>query len=432
MDPKKSLHINIKYYFTMKPLLPLLILALATTNLSAQSNKMDKKINELIASQNYIELNQQYPNIKDKLSEMMRLKTEAILGSKFNRYEESCHAISALLNDHATELQTEDFSTLYSTLINNLSALGDYAQVKEVMQTIAPDDKEALNYFTMRENAPKFEIIFPETDTELPFTIQNIGAGQHIMIEGEINGKKENYIFDTGCNEFNFVSIAFAEAHNFTFIFDSLHTTGSTGGDGYCKVAVAPELKLGDIVLKNSLFLVYDDLMLPDSISLDPVLGTTVQRALGEVHIVNSEQKMVIPRKNTEIPSCGQNLFLEGSYYLSLQVNGKRTAMLFDTGSSNTSLNDNYYNQHKKKTHATGTKGEATIGGFGKYSTYHVYTLPKVAFEVCNNSVTLNEIDVEVFRNSELPYVMGTVGTDFILAYSKVIINFNDMFVIAE
>ncbi len=416
----------------MKLVLIIVTLCLCINPLFAQHSKKEKEIRQLIETQSYIALNQLTSKEKEKLSPVSLLMIEAIVGSKFNRYQESCTAIETLLNAHSAQLKEEEISFLYSLLMANLSYMGEFTQAYDMFKRLAPDDGATLSYYQMRKDAPPFEVIPPKKEVAIPFSNQEMGKGTHIVIEGTVNGTTDSFIFDTGCNEFNFVSEEFAEKHHLTVIFDSISTVGSTGAENFCKIAVAEEMTFGDFILKNPLFLVYDELGLPDSITLLPVLGTTVIEAFGEVQFLRDEQLMVIPQQRTAIPSCGQNLFLDDSYFLSLEVKGEKAIMLFDTGNAKTDLNALFYNANSKWVNGVGTIDSVKVGGFGKVEHYKVFTLPKMELSVCGNRTTLTKTAVmrESYRSK--PYVMGSLGADFFTAYQKVIINFTDMFVIAE
>lgn len=124
-----------------------------------------------------------------------------------------------------------------------------------------------------------------------------------------MNGMKDKYVFDTGCNDFNFVSEEFAHKHKLKIILDSIVGTGATG---ICKLAVGRDMKLGDITIKYPLFVIFPEGSFPDSIKIDAVLGTGILKKLKEVQIIPAKNQIIIPYEQSSISTNKQNLMLDG------------------------------------------------------------------------------------------------------------------------
>lgn len=407
----------------------LFIICVLSIVLQLRAQNLEYRAAQLLESQNYIELDKLYKSSKDELSPISQLRIEAVIGAKFNSYEKSSLAIEKLLNEYTEDLSEEEFSTYYSVLIANLMALGDYTQASTVLFSIAPEEADALKYIAMRESAPKTHVIVPQNDVVVPFSIIKVGKGEQLLVECEVNGKKDNYIYDTGCNEFNFVSAEYAKDRNLKIIFDSLSVSGALIVERYCKLAMCDEMRIGDIVIENPLFIVYDSLFLPDSITLHPVLGNTIQRELGEVQFDNIKNEMTVPKVHTVNPYYYSNLFYDGNYYLGVDINGSQGIMFIDTGNGKTNLNTAYYEANKAMVESKGVADSTMIGGFGHYDIFDIYRLPEVAISLIDGDIVLKDVAVEIATDNQMPYSIGSLGLDFLRSFDKFIINYDDMFV---
>ena len=74
-------------------------------HLSATAQNADQTVGQLVNSQNWLELNKQYPQLKSQMkSEVLKNIAEAMIGYQFNRPKQTMQAINILLNKHQTEL----------------------------------------------------------------------------------------------------------------------------------------------------------------------------------------------------------------------------------------------------------------------------------------------------------------------------------------
>ena len=92
-----------------------------------------------------------------------------------------------------------------------------------------------------------------------------------------IGGNVRDFVFDTGAAQFNFVSERFARENGIRMIADSIPVAGI--GRGWVGLGVADSLAVGDIVMRNPVFLISPPDRATDTIEvISAVLGNAFMR----------------------------------------------------------------------------------------------------------------------------------------------------------
>lgn len=107
--------------------------------LLAIAQDADQTVGQLVNSQNWLELNKQYPQLKPLMkSEMLKNIAEAMIGYQFNRPEQTIQATNILLNKHQAELGTQNTYSFIILLAKTLCQEGQYASAASMMDNILP------------------------------------------------------------------------------------------------------------------------------------------------------------------------------------------------------------------------------------------------------------------------------------------------------
>lgn len=117
----------------------LFILLLFFCHLFTMAQDADQTVGQLVNSQNWLELNKQYPKLKPQIrSEVLRNIAETMIGYQFNRPEQTIQAIDLLLNKHQTDLGPQNTYSFIIILAKTLCQKGQYASAASMMNNILP------------------------------------------------------------------------------------------------------------------------------------------------------------------------------------------------------------------------------------------------------------------------------------------------------
>ena len=404
------------------------------------------RVGELLNSSDYITLGEELPSLRANVAKPLLALADALVAHCEGRFEDSNKAIEAVF-EYAPELGGEVvFGMTNYALINHL-CLENYAEgealIGQMLATL-PDDastessREGLQslgrWMSALAKRSKVEIVRPKGDVSIPVERRKIGAGEHLIFKIDAGGVAEDFIFDTGCSHANFISRQAAERLGVEIIADSIIVHGV--GSGYAQLGVLPEMRIGDVVIKNPTFLVAEHIV-PEHVKVDgmcdAVLGTHIIRKLGEVRYERNAGRFVLPAKSGEVVS--RNIICDnGSFYLLCQGYGERVLLHFDTGNTKSQLTSRYYNRFKEHVEAEGGEVERSrSGGFGGVTWCDVRVMPKVEFLVAGKTLRLKNVAVNMPTKYEdgTPFVErydGSAGVDLLTAAESVVFDLNRMY----
>lgn len=401
----------------------------------------DVKMGEILNSGDLFQLRKEYPNLKDSVSvKILNFIADAQLGIGFNKLENAAVALDSLLLYHQNEMGAETSIGMAALQGMNLLNLGMYKQAGEIGEDLVNALKESVPFenlysFVFIEkvgkalaNAPKPYLERPNRDVIVPLSVETIGRGKHVYIPVEVNGITKNYIFDTGCSFGNFVSEKYAEEVGLKIITDSIPVSGME--IGFVKLATANSLKIGELVYHNPVFMVAPlDNEVDSVFTFDGVLGYHFIRDAKEIIIDNEASKFIFPQKQSE----GEpNMYLSSNTpQVRICYNGQPFDLIFDTGNVKTDLGNKF-----AITFPDAIEGLAeqttSRGGFGGISQTKAVTLPRFCFEAAGSTVTLH--NTEVIKNTDFNSQLfsGSLGVDFVLAFKRLVINYQNMFICGE
>lgn len=431
-------------------LLGALVLAGASTfSATAQSPvtqaQAAQRVGELLNAGDYGTLDAVLPSVRDSLPASLAALSDALTAYHSGRHAESNAAI-AKLEEYTDELGRETVLNMHHFAIYNYLVLNDYAAasdtIRQLLDCLPADAGEARRsledfgrWMKALANWPATTLHRPEGEAVIPIEIQQAGRGEHLLLDVEMNGRTEPFIFDTGCSGANFISESAAARLGVRILADSIPVTGMV--TAYTRVGVADSLRIGEIVVLHPTFIVA-----PDSISglgvsglVEAVLGTDIIRAMGEVRIEVKQRRIVLPAVPSAAPAHRNLNFDIGKYDLTCTQDGTPLILHFDTGNVKSTLSQRYYNTYRRHVRRTGKKTTSLTGGFGGTRELTVRTLPHITLHCGGHPITLHNItvtlrgkDMDAARDHEY----GSLGLDFITACDRVVIDLGRMFVRTE
>ena len=404
------------------------------------------RVGELINSSDYLTLSKELPALREKVAKPLLALADALVAHHEGRFEDSNKAVD-VVSEYAPELGSEVIFGMQNLSLINCLASENYKAgvgVVQLLHALLPDGEAAdenrrnlesmSRWFAALSSKEAVVVERPKGDVVIPVEIRELGNGEHLVVDVKVGDKTEAFIFDTGCGNSNFISTAVAERLGVEIVAEDIIVRGK--GEGYAKLGYLPQMKIGDLTIRNATFFVVDKL-LPEHVEVEGMceaaLGTHIIRKMGEIRFEREQSRFVLPVQESAAPQV-RNLFYNSQYYVWCNDGEERIVMQFDTGNSKTFLSSKYYERFKERVEKDGGEVERSrSAGFGGVEWCDVRTMPKVEFEVADQKLQLKKVEVAMPTKYEdgTPYIEqydGVAGADFVKAREVVTFDLNRLF----
>ena len=394
------------------------------------------QIDSLINAKDYFRAREIYSENADRLSELHRLKAGVFLNNVFNRPDSSIQKMNLLLEKHASEISDSLKFRILSIGHVNYSKLYDYKKAKETLSLLLSEytdrmtDEEEEDYgntlaiWSALEEQPKQKI---EINSTVNLKISRDKAQlQNLLVS--LGPEEQYFVFDTGANLSTITETA-AKRFGLKLLDGTINVDAITGHQIKSGIAIAPELHLGSLTVRNAVFLVFPDeaLAFPQiDYQIHGIIGFPVIEGMKEIQITRDD-RFIVPLEQTSGEERNLAIdFLTPLIYLKDKT-GTGTYTL-DTGAMSSMLYSTYYSKNEKQLKETYKETDVTIGGAGGLITkkgMYITFSP----EVGDKQVAIDSIIVLKEALKPDNHYLGNIGQDLIGKFEKVTFNFNDMFI---
>lgn len=431
----------------MKRLLSALTLCIS---LCAPAQTLDERVGNYMNQENWIELQRVFAEDKDLIHPYLRDFGEAMLDNFLNRPDSACKSIGKLLNERQEEMGFDNTASMVYFMANNLSKLGENTQAAEMLKDFCDqlEGKVESSFLELyRRKEAEFRVLSaydlykwnrPKHDLVIPFSVDSVGKGRAtaITLQGSLNGKPRHFTFDTGAGV-NVVTPEVAKACGMKQLNVEISAHGVRAGSGH--LALAEEIKIGDLTLQNVPFYVLDMKTGDERVDrylghLEAIIGLPIINRLQEVKLDFTNCRLTIPQELTPAPTFAPNICYMGSEILDIEVfyDNERLLMNFDSGSGVSQLNYSYYERHKERIERIAERDSMGLGGFGGTTRVAIYELPGGAcLRVGEYMGCVDSLSVVATSGQDAVHMKGdgVMGMDFFRSFSTITINLKDMFV---
>ena len=441
--------------FAMKRTKIWLFFLIFSISSGAFAQDADQKISELINTENWFTLEEEFPKLKDSLhTDLLKLIGEAMIGWKFNQYGHAISSIETLLANNQKEIGSQAALNFSLIRLRMMGEQGRYAEAADGagkilnqlkannMRNIGMLETMYTQYNTIRE-CPAISISRPQEDVTIPFALKEfkpirrepwMKSGKKnskdflMTIPVVVHGKKQPFIFDTGASR-TFIQEQTAKELNLKIFPDTIMLNGDKKG----KLAYIDSLQVGNIICRNIIAYVglpnaMDSLIM----GYEAILGIDFINAIGETQIQFDKKQIVFPHQFTSLPETDRNLCLEGVPLMKASKGGKTLMFNLDTGCTTAYLHTSYYQSFKSEVDAIAEPDTIAIGSYDNIATDEVLLLPEFSFEIGSTPVTLDGIYILSNASDRLNQYDGRMGMDLIGRFRKTTINLREMFVKLE
>lgn len=372
------------------------------------------------------------------LPDFERVYFTAFIDNFFNKPVQSNTGIALLQSRYASKLPSKKQIELLKLQQDNDVKLFDYKAAYQHTQKLltdfgpqlSKDDKEdAENSIIIWKNlisTAKQQTLVPK-DTRIN-TKRDMARLMTIPVT--FGAYQNAYIFDTGAN-ISVITESNAKKAQLQMVGDTFQVDAITGIKIKARTGVSPEFKIGDLVVRNAVFLVMPDSALSfagGKYNIQGIIGFPVIASMKEVRI-NKAGYMDIPAKSTVMPV--HNFGLDGlTPVVNLDYKGTMLPFTFDTGAQVTQLNKSFYGRYKSDIEGQGVAADVKMGGAGGANSLKGYKLPTVSFKLYDKTIDLTNIHVKTAAavSKDNDY-FGNLGQDAFSKFDELLINFEHMYV---
>jgi len=414
-------------------LLPLLLFIIGCNQgpKKLATDKTFKDLNTLITDLDYFSLREEFKNNKDQFKKKDSLYFEAILANAFNNPEKSNEAIDAFFKIKEKEAKDSLEEKMLVAKLTNYIHLGQYKEALHINGALQKDYADFLDSTKLEdlknthkiwkalENTAPQEVSIA-SDVALPLIKDKAGLA---TLATKIGNTTTNFVFDTGAN-FSVIQRSVAETLGMTLIPAQFDVDAATGLKVKSDLTVADKVELGEIILKNVVFLVFDDtdLDFPQiDYEIKGIIGFPVIRALQEIQLTNDT--LYVPKRPNKY-SLKNLAYDEYMPIIQLSHKNDKLRFNFDTGAQTTSLYSKFYNKYKAAIDANYTKTSLNTGGAGGQVALDGFVLKNVPLTVGKATATLNNIQLFPEKIGVTDNLHGNLGQDFIGQFNTMIISF--------
>jgi len=424
------------------------LLTACLSSMFSMAQSCDEKISNAMNASDWFALDSIYNAApKDSINPFLEVFSRCLIGNRLNRTDISIPAFQELLNS-----QSLDLANLVSTVHMfgiDLSREGYNAEAASMVSAIVTQTKQyldsatvdgltaSINRYAALAKYKPYQIEFPQNEEAImPFSIVPIGPKEKESVlmhltNSTINGIEADITFDTGAG-INMIPHEMAEKYNLIPLEETKITVAGVRKNGY--IAIAKELKLGNIIIKDVPFVVAsisshneDADKYIDCFNI--VIGSELMLQLKDLTLdFSSNQiivaKEVVPRKNVKPNMCfsaGMNLMTKGA------VIGCPSVMCLDSGDASFgSLSFNFYEAHKDYVTKRGRPDTIRAAGVGGVVELSCYNVPNMDITIGGTTVEPSELVVKTQSDSSVMGYDATIGLRTLMLFSKVHFNMVD------
>ena len=412
----------------------LFIFLMLNLPLMAQNSAFDK-LYDLYSSKKYFKFISQFKEVENSLNKNEKNICNVFYYSLINNPAESeKYFIQDIISN--TEIHDTIKRDLCTVSIFNNVWLGDYKKsvdYSKILLTsysayIKEKDKEdyenSLLMWEAMQGVGKQEVIRKD---ETKLNMKRDLAGLY-NIPVTYNNETFDFVFDTGAN-FSTITESYAKKLDLVFSGGTIKVGAITGIKIDSRIAWAKSFFIGNMEIKNALFLVLkdEDLSFAGGVyKINGIIGFPVIAEMGEV-IISKEGELDVPL--TPSVTNKNNLLIDGFNPL-VEVDYKNNPMCFtfDTGAKTTMLYIPFLKDYEKEITSEYKLEDIKFGGAGGDVKVPGYNLKNVELKIADDKVVIpgmSLISKSLKEKEEIMY--GNLGQDFISKFDKMILNFKYM-----
>ena len=414
-----------------------------TTQIMTSNKELVSELILLNEDKNYFELQVQFNHRKDELSQLHIYFFEAILNNVFNNPTTSNIAIDKIIKSKSVTLEDSLLKKLYYKKQNNHERLFEYdaaaktlsemrEKFKPILDSLEDADLENnYNFYNPLRSISKQELIIPN-DVTIPLERD---VASLLNVDAFFTEQKINMVFDTGAN-FSVIRKSYVDKLGMKLIESDFSVDSATGIKVKSELALAEEFKIGEITIKNAIFMVLKDedlsfTQVPGGYDIYGIIGFPIIEAMKEVHFLKGNE-LFIPKEPTQYNL--NNLAIDGLIPI-IKATYKDDILPFqlDTGAQKTSMYNTFYEKYRAEIEANNERIKFGAGGAGGVVVYDGYIMNGIVLKIADTEATLNNSQIHIDKISkDKGGLFGNLGQDYIQQFDKMILSFENSSIVFQ
>ncbi len=415
-------------------------------SLSTWAQSADERAGACLSESRWFDLYDTFYADSAQMSPFISSFSRAMTDQMFNRPAEACNSILSLIRNHQQLMGSSNVYSMMLLLAGNYSRTGNNERAAAAIKALAEQTQGQADSATIAQLRSKQNLYTTLAGLEvnqtedanhiLDFNYMEIGdSAQYLMtISGKINGHKDNFIFDTGAS-YNVITPELARRYGLKIIDGNIEAKGTRTGNG--KMAVAKDISIGSLHIRNAVFAVLDFNSGNERASrvarkIQLIIGQPTLQLFGQYTIDCQAQKIHLTR-HSQRTAVSPNVYIDKVPYIAVTRSGLRMPFALDTGAPKSSLDNAYYKAFSADVAREG-KWEITGSfGFGGITYDSVFRMPAVDLAIASTPFTLRNITVSALSSGNLlTQGYGRLGIDFIQMWHRVTIDNTNMTITLE
>ena len=426
-----------------------LSIIIAVCGLACTAQSIDERIANAMNCSDWIALDSIYNAApKDSIMPFLEVYSRALIGNRLNRPDISIPAFGELLNNHSANLDLSNLLNSSVMLSMDLSKVGQNDKAAEVVVSVLDATRQYLDsaaiagmqryidQYTALSAYNPYDISFTSRHGCIPFKIVQVGNPRKeaflMQLDGSsINGKSAAITFDTGAGV-NIISDSLARHYDLIPINAGVSVSGIGSSNG--QLAIAKELKVGNIVIRDVPFLIVDLTLDNEEANqyvdcFSVVLGSDLMLRLNDLTIDFIKHQITVPSIAPTRSGARPNMYF--SPQMNLITNGeihhRQMQICIDTGDASFgSLNGEFFKDNKDYVLANAQADTVRMAGIGGVKILECYRLPKVQVGIGGNEVVIPHITVNTELNPLACDYECNLGLKSLMQFGKIRFNMID------
>jgi hypothetical protein len=356
----------------------------------------------------------------------------------FNRLDESIALLRRYLDGDSSRSVEPLAQEAWLLLADSYRRSGQYRKSAEAQRAILDRYGTALEA-SDKENCENQETVWSALGEVPPPTVE-ISGDSVIRMENRhfpVRVKDRIYYFahDTG-SSLSVLYRSAAEELGLALSGQGIKFQSAAGKWIEAPMAVVPEMRLGEVVIRNALFLVVPDGFFPAwrvraGVERRGLIGAPILAALKEF-TETRDGVLLIPASPQPRPV--QNMCFFGFMpIVELIHRGARLSFCLDTGSAETFLYPSFFRRYRGEIESRSQPRPFLVGGVGDEAAVKIRVLDEFAFKAGGLDAAFRRVAVHTqVTHLNTGLFFGTLGLDLLTQCRRMTLNFESMSFVLE
>lgn len=419
------------------------------STLASFAQSVDERIANAMNTSDWFALDSIYNEVpKDSINPFLEVFSRGLLGNRLNRPDVSIPAFEELLNNYSSSLDLSNLLNSAVMLSMDYSKTGDNSKAASVLTSVLDATKQYLdsaaidgvqqyiNRYTALSAYNPYMISIDGIQGVIPFKIVPVGnpdkkAVLMKLVNSTVNGIEADVTFDTGAGV-NIISDSLA--HKLNLIPLDAYNDVLGIGRQRTQYAIAKEIKLGNITVKDVPFVIVDLAVdneeanqYMDCISL--VVGSELMLQLKDLTVDFEKREIAVPTIAPKRSNVRPNLTFSHQMNLITRgiIHNDPMWICIDTGDASFgSLNEDFFERNKEYVLANATPETVRTAGIGGVHISEAYNLPDVSITLGGSTVPIPQITVNPGPNPLSADYECNLGVKSLMQFGKIRFNMID------